>query len=130
MNKTAAAFVFGSFATAAALLYSGLNGPAAAFALGFIANLVAIGGVLSSRRRIRMAADLLNRIAGKTPSTRQERAKAAPQPAAIESDVVTALIQLGASKPTAAAAAAKAFAAAPAAGFDSIFRNALQFTKA
>ena len=126
MYKTALAFTLGALTAAAVLVYAGNSGPAAAFFGGFLVHLVAVAILLSSRPRIRAAADLLNRVAGGSNRAKATAAKASP----LEADVVDALVQLGAKKATAAAAAAKAVAENPAGDFALVFRSALQISKA
>lgn len=123
MNTHAIAFTAGAATAGTALFYAGLHGPAGAFAAGVLVSLIAIVGVLSSRKRIRAVASLLTRIAGPDRTT---RATAAPvPPSQIETEVTAALVQLGAKKPAAATAARQAAAQIPGAGFDSLFRAAL-----
>lgn len=131
MNRTAAAFVAGAALTAAALLYSNLNGPVAAFVAGFLVNLVTIAGVLSYKKNLRRTAELMTRIAGveRAPRTAKTAAPVASV-SPVEIDVTDALLALKVKKATAAAAAARAIAQAPTATFEEAFRIALPFAKA
>jgi hypothetical protein len=123
MNKTAAAFVAGAILTAAALLYSNLHGPTAAFFAGVAVVLVAQLGGLQIHFERRTSKPVRN--------SRTAKAAAPVAPVSpVESDVALALVTLKVRKDTAAAAAARAVALKPTGNFDELFRIALPFAKA
>jgi hypothetical protein len=126
MNKTAAAFVAGAVLTAAALLYSNLHGPTAAFFAGVAVVLVAQLGGLQIHFERRASKPVRNSRTAKAAAPVAPVAPVSP----VESDVALALVTLKVRKDTAAAAAARAVALKPTGNFDELFRIALPFAKA
>jgi hypothetical protein len=134
--RTAALCYVAGVATFAAFTHSATTPRALAwsFLAGAIAAVLVAAGLLSSARRIRRAARFLAGVATaiegrRKPHVVKARKSAEPELAGVAGEVVSALVNLKASKPAAIAAVRQAQQAAPAAGFQELFNVALSYTR-
>lgn len=134
MRYTALAYVAGVI-TFAAFTHSTAAPRSMAFAFlaGAIAAVLIVAGFLTSARRIRRAARFLAGVAtaieGRnphaTPITAKVKKTAEPELSGVDAEVVSALVNLKATRPAAIAAVRSARQLQPAADFQGLFNAAL-----
>lgn len=140
MKYTALAYAAG-VATFAAFTHSAATPRTLAytFLAGAIAAVLIAAGFLTSARRIRRAARFLAGVAtaleGRNPhatpiATKARKSAAAdPEPTGVDAEVVSALVNLKATRPAAIAAVRSARELRPAAEFQELFNVALSYAR-
>ena len=137
MKYTALAYLAG-VATFAAFTHSAATPRTLAytFLAGAIAAVLIVAGFLTSARRIRRAARFLAGVAtaieGRNPQATpitKARKSADPEPAGVDGEVVSALVNLKATRPAAIAAVRQARELRPAADFQELFNTALSYAR-
>jgi hypothetical protein len=139
--KVTLSYLAGALTIAGAVYLAAGRASAVMFALGVLTPVLILAAALSSRTRLQRVARLMLSIAGppeclsrvkvgtRRTAKRSTEAKPEPAPSQIEQDIASALANFGARKSDAATAARYAVQARPAAGFDELFRIALNKSK-
>jgi hypothetical protein len=133
MTKLCCAYLAGVLSTAGFVYLAGGRAAAVMFALGILATVACAAAALGSTRRIRRAARFLSSFAqaiegSSSKKTGELRIMKTPAPAPVsaqETDLISALRNMGMSRRDATTAARYAIGESPAGDFDALFKLAV-----